>query len=284
MTPSTDAEPPFGTFVPNRAQAALIGVAQRSILRRGVFRRHIAALIGALGTKTLDVGFRGCSYRLRSSRDGIECGILLNPGYNTEDIDFLAAGLPPGGVFVDIGCNIGLYTLPLARHAGPQGRVLAVDANALVTGWLAFNAAASGIDTLALVTSAVSDRDGSGSLHSETGDFGMVSVDDSAPGPVPLRRLVDILDATGITRIDALKIDVEGHEDRALAPFLSSAESARRATSDIRPASRRWRPGAMRGWARPGATGSICAQPAPPRPGDKAAVRLHPPLRVHDPA
>lgn len=223
MSSTADSGPPFGALAPNRAQAALIGLAQRSVLRRGAFRAPVSRLVRALGSPVLDVAFRGCSYRLHGGRDGIEYGILLNPAYNAEDIGFLAEGLPAGGIFVDIGCNIGLYTLPLARQAGPVGRVLAVDANAVVTARLAFNAAASGLANVTLVTSAVSDRDGSAVLQLGEGDLGMVSVDDSIAGPVPLRQLADILAEAGISRIDALKIDVEGHEDRALAPFLHSA-------------------------------------------------------------
>jgi hypothetical protein len=36
--------------------------------------------------------------------------------------------------------------------------------------------------------------------------------------------LAEICSSAGIGRIDSMKIDVEGHEDRALIPFLSSTD------------------------------------------------------------
>ncbi|MEO1469528.1 MAG: FkbM family methyltransferase, partial [Pseudomonadota bacterium] len=42
----------------------------------------------------------------------------------------------------------------------------------------------------------------------------------------PVRRLTGVLAEAGITRIAALKIDVEGWEDRVLAPFLAEAPAA----------------------------------------------------------
>ena len=42
---------------------------------------------------------------------------------------------------------------------------------------------------------------------------------------VPCRPLTAILDLAGISAIDALKIDIEGAEDLALAPFLREAPS-----------------------------------------------------------
>ena len=47
---------------------------------------------------------------------------------------------------------------------------------------------------------------------------------------VPSLRLQRILDQAGVTRVDALKIDVEGFEDRVLTGFFKQApESCGRA-------------------------------------------------------
>src|SRR5215207_4090539 len=32
--------------------------------------------------------------------------------------------VPPGGSFIDIGANIGLFTCTMARHVGPKGSVI----------------------------------------------------------------------------------------------------------------------------------------------------------------
>ena len=49
------------------------------------------------------------------------------------------------------------------------------------------------------------------------------AVEETGAGPIPVRTLEALLAEAGITRIDGLKIDIEGHEDKALAPFLDTA-------------------------------------------------------------
>lgn len=221
-----DEHLPFGRFAPSRWQNGLLALASRTVLRRGLFRPVVARLARAGGNRPLDIVFRDCAYRLHAPGGAIELGILLNPRYNAADIDFLLDGVEPGGVFVDIGANIGLFTLPLARKAGPEGRIVAIDANPRAARRLAWNAAASDIDTIAIFCVAVSDRDGAGSLSIRNEDDGTISLDEDDGGSVRVRTLASILREAGIGRIDGLKIDVEGHEDRALAPFLEAADEA----------------------------------------------------------
>ena len=52
---------------------------------------------------------------------------MFNPDYNIEELDFLRAHTPSGGVFVDVGANVGTYALALARHVGERGKVIAIE-------------------------------------------------------------------------------------------------------------------------------------------------------------
>jgi len=217
-----DESAPFGTFAPNGFQRALISAARNSFLRRGLFRRSMTTLIMGSAGKPLDVTFRGCAYRLRGRNNLIELGILLRPDYNAADIDFLLEGSGSGDCFVDVGANIGLYTQPLARRAGPA-TVVAIDANPLMARRLAWNAEASGLRNVKIFACAVSDRDGAGSLSIRKDDIAIVSVDEHDGGTVPIRTLASIVNEAGLTRIHGLKIDIEGHEDKALAPFILGA-------------------------------------------------------------
>ncbi len=38
-----------------------------------------------------------------------------------------AAGIPPGGSVLEVGCGTGFFTLPAARLIGDQGRLVAMD-------------------------------------------------------------------------------------------------------------------------------------------------------------
>lgn len=222
-----DAHLTFGTYAPNAVQRGLIAAAQRSFLRRGVFRKALARLILGVTGKPVDVTFRDCAYRLRDRNNLIEYGILLNPAYNATDIDFLLDGMAAGDTFVDIGSNVGLYALPLAKRAGQTGRVVAVDVNPLMAGRLAWNAQASKLDNVAMVNCALSDRPGRARLTIRKGDVAIVAVVEDPDGDLPVRTLDSVLREAGVTAISGLKIDIEGHEDRVLAPYLAEAPSER---------------------------------------------------------
>lgn len=213
--------PIYSSFAPNWIQAVLIRFARATILRRGAFRGPMARLILALGKGKLDIRFRGAAFRLQGERNLIEYGLLLVPEYNRRDIDFLLEGAPEKACFVDLGCNIGLYSLPLAA-ARPKGWVLSVDANPKMIAQIGWNAAAGGQTNLTFVHAAVSDREGSANLVIRKDDVAIVAVEESDTGNMPVRTLTSIVAGAGLTRIDGLKIDIEGHEDRALVPFLDS--------------------------------------------------------------
>lgn len=219
-----DEHLPFGHYAPSARQRMLIALGANSFLRRGLFRRTMSDLI--MGGRPIDVRFRGCAYRLRGRNNLIEFGILLNPRYNAGDLDFLIGACGPGGSFVDIGSNIGLYSLPLAASVGPSGKTVAIDANPLMARRLQWNARASNLDNIAMFACAVSDKAGMASLAIRKDDIAIVSIEEDPAGAVPVRTLPSILNEAGVARIDGLKIDIEGYEDRVLAPFIESCEEA----------------------------------------------------------
>ena len=220
-----DAALAFGHFAPNLLQRGLIAVARATILRRGVFRGPLTRAILALGRGKLDIRFRGAAYRIRGENNLIEYGLLLVPTYNAADIDFLLADAPLNAGFVDLGCNIGLYALPLAV-ARPKGHVLAVDANPKMIARIRWNAKASGLDNMATIHAAVSDSEGRGDLVIRKDDVAIVAIAESATGEMPVRTLAALIAAAGMSAIHGLKIDIEGHEDRALVPFLDGCPAS----------------------------------------------------------
>lgn len=220
-------EPSFGAFAPRGLQSLALACARVPPFYRGFFRRPMANLVRSLGRRpTLDVTRDGLAFRLRGAANLIEDGILVHPAYNRAEIDFLSVGTPKGGTFVDLGANMGLYTLPLARRAGPRGRVLAVDANRDIVPALEFNVRASGLENVTIACVAVGERAGRGSLAIRHDDLAIVEVQEDAHGDVEIRPLAEVVRDAGLVRIDALKADIEGYEDQALAPFLRDAEPA----------------------------------------------------------
>jgi FkbM family methyltransferase len=214
---------PWGRYRPGALQSALIWLGRATFLHRGRLRHRFTNLICRLGSP-LDVTFQDARYRIEGRNNLMEYGLLLVPRYNGEEIGFLSAVLAEGGVAIDIGANIGLYALPMARKAGVTGRVVAIDANPGVLDRLSVNAALSGLSgRITVVNCAVGDKPGQVDLTIRRDDLSIVTVQESDTGSLPMRPLADILNDAGVTKVDALKIDIEGYEDAALAPFIDTA-------------------------------------------------------------
>jgi FkbM family methyltransferase len=231
LTPDNDASPPpFGTFAPNAAQGAIIAAAHRTRLKRGAFRPMLSRLLNLLRAGPVDAAYQGAAFRFYHQASATERGALFNPDYNIEELDFLRAHTPVGGRFVDVGANVGTYALPLARHVGEQGRVIAIEPHPVTHARLKFNRAASGFDQVTLVAAAAGPADGEllietdgenlGASHVVTGKATAEAI------KVPARRLLAILAEAGLPAIDALKIDIEGFEDRVLTGFFAEAPQA----------------------------------------------------------
>ncbi len=218
-------ETPWGVHRPRLSQRVPIWLARHSFLHRGKFRHWTTRTITMIH-HPLDVVFRDCKFRIEGRNNLIEYGLLLHPTYNAVEINFLLEGLAEGGIAVDIGSNIGLYSLPLARRVGPQGKVIAIDANPSMVSRLAFNAQASGLSQIYPVHAAVGDHDAMINLEITKNDVAIVKVVESESGTIPMHPLMTLLERAGVQRIDVLKIDVEGHEDAALVPFFETADAA----------------------------------------------------------
>jgi FkbM family methyltransferase len=231
VTPDNDPSPaPFGAFAPTAAQAALIGLAHGSGLKRGAFRPFLSWLTNLLRPGPIDVQYQGGSFRLHYQASATERGALFNPDYNHAELDFLRANLPDGGVFVDIGANVGTYALALARDVGERGLVIAIEPHPVMRARLAFNRAASGFAQLRLVATAAGESDGDVMIETDSCNLGASHVVTGNASPsafkVPCFTLQRILADAGIAKIDALKIDVEGFEDRVLTGFFAHAPQA----------------------------------------------------------
>jgi FkbM family methyltransferase len=228
LIPDNDPSPaPYGAFAPTRAQAAIIALAQRSRLKRGAFRPMLSRLVNLLRAGPVDVQYQGASYRFYHQASATERGALFNPDYNLEELNFLRAHTPAGGIFVDVGANVGTYAMVMARHVGANGKVIAIEPHPVTHARLAFNRAASGYAQVILVAAAAGPSDGElmietdgdnlGASHIVTGKLSGNAI------KVPSLRLQRILGDALVSHVDALKIDVEGFEDRVLTGFFEQA-------------------------------------------------------------
>jgi FkbM family methyltransferase len=140
------------------------------------------------------------------------------------------AALQSGSLAIDIGANLGEWTVPLARTVGAAGRVLAIEPTPRSAAALAATLAANALGHAEIVRCAVSDRDGGAEfavpvVTSARTDTGTARLGPPGVGDEGLKVCVRSLDSLaverGIDRVDLIKIDVEGHE----RPVLDGAQA-----------------------------------------------------------
>ena len=130
--------------------------------------------------------------------------------------------LQPGATFVDVGAHIGYYSLQAAVTVGASGRVLAVEPNPETLRKLRGNVAASHAWVITVVPVACADSESTLDLFAgpstNTGETSLSRANASQDRPstatyrVRARPLDSIIRESGVSRVDAVKIDVEGAE------------------------------------------------------------------------
>lgn len=233
--PVSAPEAPWGTYAPTLPARLVLALSRNSILGRGGARKALLRLFLALHRGPADVALWGTEVRLHPANNLVERKALLRPDvFDAEERGVLRQVMADdGSVFVDIGGNAGLYSLDAALHAGDGAAVLTIEPDQRLMNRFAFNLAQArrlGRFKASLAshtrTVAISDHNGTGML-SAAGDEGARNIlagDEGTAGrAVTLRTLLGVVQETGLTRIDIMKIDVEGHEDMVLPPYLASA-------------------------------------------------------------
>ena len=164
--------------------------------------------------------------------------IVLDGLWETHVTDWLHETLRPGQVFVDVGANVGYFTLLGAKLVGPQGRVVAVEAHPGLAELLRRNVIMNGF--YGYVTTwhrAAWSTATSVELHRRLNFSGASSV--GAIGPEALDRLGDTEEMVevqavpvddllhGLPPVDVLKMDIEGAELQAFTGLSRTLEASR---------------------------------------------------------
>jgi FkbM family methyltransferase len=221
------------------ARSALMAAGDRSASRRRPRRRHwwTVATPSDLLTilRTVDnpyllmldrLGLRRAEYLLRFS-DGTR--IQVRPGqgdrfavYETLVRDNYAkalATLRPGATVIDVGANIGCFTVKAGRRAGERGLVVAIEPEPDNYSQIERNICLNDLGNVEIVGCALAGASGSRTFaKGSSALFGSLygEVDGRASGigrvTVDVMTLAEICDWYRCDRVDLLKLDCEGAE------------------------------------------------------------------------
>lgn len=227
-----DNLPPYGAFSPKGAVAAIIGFtralpASWLAKRVGFLARRIG--IALLGGKPVDTESIGARFRLYPYNNVCEKRILFSPrDFDEQEREWLASRIGERFTFLDIGANIGGYSLYLASLAGSAARIIAIEPQPEVFGQLSYNIRLNPFGNVKAIEAAVADRSGELTLFLDPNNKGeasvkIVSADEARQVKVPARTLLEVAQTEGLDHIDAIKLDVEGAEDIIMKRFFSEA-------------------------------------------------------------
>lgn len=162
----------------------------------------------------------------------------LWPDYEAGLAAFLRARLRPGQCCVDVGANIGIYVLQMARWTEPDGHVIAFEPNPQTFDVLRRHVRMNGLDArVTLVPSAVGRAAGTAQLFDTAGGSGLSRLGAANPYghgvaasiEVPLVALDGYFERAP-RQPDWIVVDVEGYEFDVLA---GAAGTIRRGASVV---------------------------------------------------
>jgi FkbM family methyltransferase len=234
----------FGALAPGRLDRIILALTKP--LPDNWIGLHFAMLLRRAVTMrlnypdgALDVERWGVRMRLHPRDNGCEKNLLFTPRMyepmELSELELDIARVSDQGrpfVFVDIGANVGLFSLFVAARAGPGpgARILAIEPEPGNLRRLGFNIAANPGIPIKVIPKALSDEAGYVAVELDRRDRGgtrtkKITQAEATLGTalVSSQTLLDVLSVEGVDAIDALKIDVEGPEDVILHPFFLDA-------------------------------------------------------------
>lgn len=192
--------------------------------------RRIAVLV--LAGKPVDISTFGAHFRLYPYNNVCEKRILFSPTeFDQFERGFLAKLIKPDFTFLDIGANIGGYSLAVAAMAHAQGcnvRIIALEPQPEIFDRLIYNISINPFANIKALAIAMADREGEVTLFLDQRNKGEASVKIVSPDRarqvrVTSRSLLALIRDEGFTQVDAIKLDVEGAEDIILQQFFVDA-------------------------------------------------------------
>jgi FkbM family methyltransferase len=174
---------------------------------------------------------------------GLGSGLAFDPGpsnhaYASGNNELpiqqaLAESLKAGGIFYDIGANVGFFTMLGARLASPKGLVYAFEPVPENAAYVQLNTRLNGFRNVRIVEKAVSAQSGSGELWVAEYSGGAALTTTARPPDAKKKIAIDIVSIDDVVfnhkwpAPSVVKIDVEGAELDVLKGMSRTLREAR---------------------------------------------------------
>jgi FkbM family methyltransferase len=167
---------------------------------------------GEMSTKTVET--RHGQFTIFDEDELVGLSLATYGEYSEGEVDVFRKVLRPGDVAIDVGANIGAFTVPMANLVGPSGLVYAFEASmanvVLLTENVRQNHCA---DLVKIMPCAASDKDGTLKVDKQSA-LHAYSRKDINEGEFEVQCVA--IDSLFLPRCKLIKIDVDGHELQVL--------------------------------------------------------------------
>lgn len=144
--------------------------------------------------------------------------------HEREVAEYLSRRIRPGQTVFDVGANVGIYVLQIARWSAPTGRIVAFEPNPATLEVLRAHVTINGLDSrVTIVPKAAGARVGTAELFDSEAGSGLSRIGAPNPGihvpvkptAIALTTIDDYCRQTGVVP-DWILIDTEGYEYEVL--------------------------------------------------------------------
>jgi FkbM family methyltransferase len=159
-------------------------------------------------------------FRMRCElEDWLSQHVFVSGSYEESTAHLVSRLVPPGSTVVDVGANVGFYTLLLSRLVGPTGRVIALEPMPLALTRLRRHLSMNRVSNVEVhAVAAAADRRRASFFLGPAEHTSISSLRrraDSTEITVDCAPLDDLVE--GEARVELIKIDAEGAEGEVLA-------------------------------------------------------------------
>jgi FkbM family methyltransferase len=149
-------------------------------------------------------------------REVIDASLYFSGSFEPRAERVMARHLGPGLTAIDVGANVGYHALRMAVQVGPAGRVVAVEPAPSVVARLRRNLALNDFGNVDVVVAALSDHDAEASALRLQSSYPLSGRGAREAVVTHVARLDSLVLERGLSRVDFIKIDVDGQEARVL--------------------------------------------------------------------
>jgi len=189
---------------PQAASLMITNLRKKRYLENRVVERYLNGYCVSLNPADIDI---------------ISPSIAIDGWYSPSETELLKKIIGRGAVVVDVGANIGWFTLLSANIIGEKGRVLAFEPDPVSFSLLLRSKQKNAFENIQAFNMCASNKEGSQKLWLSSGNLGNHStVRQVGDNSIDVRTVTldKILEKLKIGIIDLLKVDVEGAEPEVI--------------------------------------------------------------------